>query len=315
MDGRYAYVQKKPGVLALVAGFRSTDFLLDGNSHFLVKSSHAKNRMIFESIPNYHSGMSFNKNHNIFVADFGKTTTRTIGEGKNAKLHLEDEWISYFDSIEEIIFIQNLVTQKIFKIKTSKKQNPFFLPQVEMVNSSTVLYTDINEQGYSALIAFNLKNLQSSVIYKSTQSATSLELCRHDNYVALGEFPFEGVNRGSSIQMLTLGGTTNLTGFENLYTTVEHDIGNIVCLKDSIYFVKSINENPNINFRITEAFKLDLKSKKINQRSDLKFVTQILEMDGRVLLPFRNKFFVLEGISNLGEDVLKSRKEELKFDI
>ena len=47
-------------------------------------------------------------------------------------------------------------------------------------------------------------------------------------------------------------------------------------------------------------------------------VTQLVEMDGRVLVPFRGEFFVLEGKNNLGDDTLKSApspQEELPLEI
>lgn len=318
MDGRYAYVQKKPGVLGLVSSFRSIDFLSEAQSNdFLVKSSRFKGRIAIESIPHTHEEMNLLKNHKIFVVDYGNTVTREIGKGRNAKLHFKDEWISFYDMLEKVIHIQNLVTQKKFEIKLSKKSNPFFIPDVEMISSRAVVYSDINEQGYAAMVSFDLQTLKSNIIYKSSQTATKIELCQQDDYIAMGEFPYEGVNRGSKIQIIDISEIVNLSGYKTIYSSVEQDLGNMVCLPASIYFVKTMNQDKELNYKVTEAVKLDLKTQNIEAKSSLKHVSQIVEMDGRVILPMRGEFFVLEGRSNLGDDTLKAvpTKEELQIDL
>ncbi len=318
MDGRYAYVQKKPGVLGLVSSFRSIDFLTETNANdFLVKSSRFKLRLAIESIPNAHNELSLVKNHKVFVVDYGNSMAREVGFGRNAKLHLRDEWISFYDIVDKVIHLVNLVTQKKYEIKLSRKANPFFIPEVEMVSQNSILYTDINENGYSALVGFDLSTMKSNIIYKSSQSATRLELCQTSEYLGMGEFSYEGVTRGSKIQYIKLSDTVNLAGFTTLYSSIEQDIGNMVCLPQSIYFVKTMNQDKDLNFKVTEAVRLEIKTQNIEAKTDLKHVSQIIEMDGRVLIPLRGEFFVLEGNFNLGEDILKSApsKEELQIDL
>jgi hypothetical protein len=319
MDGRYAYIQKKPGVLGLVTSFRSIDFITESfQNDFLVKSSPAKNRLAIESIPNTHIEMSLMKNHKIFVVDYGNTVTREIGFGRNAKLHLNDEWISFYDMLNKTLNVQNLITQKKFQIKLTKKANPFFIPDVEMVSSRTLVYTDINEEGYSALVAHDLASLKNNVIYKSAQTATRLELCGQKDYLAVGEFPYDGVVRGSKIQYVKLTGeVVNIAGMTSIYSSIEQDIGNMVCLPEVIYFVKTMNNDRALNYKVTEAVKLEIKTQNIETKSNLKHVTQLIEMDGRVLIPSRGEFFVIEGTDNLGMDILKTApsKEELQIDL
>jgi hypothetical protein len=317
-DGRYAYIQKKPGILSLVTSFRSTDFMTEENGNdFLIKSSPAKIRLVIESIPNPHTEMSMTKNHRIFVVDYGNTSSRYIGLGRNAKLHLGDEWISYYDMSEKTIRIQNLITQKKFEVKLSQKPHPFFIPDIEMLSSSSLLYTEINESGYSALIGYDLQSQKSTIAFKSAQSATRLELCRGENYLAVGEFPFDGVTRGSKIQVLSIRDFTNLTSFTSIYDSVEEDVGNILCTKGDIYFIKTMNQDQRLGTKVTEAVKIDLKSKSVKQLSSLKTTAQLIEMDGRILIPFRGDLYVIEGTSSLDVDVLKSipTKEELKLEI
>jgi hypothetical protein len=317
MDGRFAYVQKKPGVLGLVSSFRSVDFLTDTQSnYFLMKASRFKVRLAIESIPNYHDQLSLLKNHKIYVVDYGNTVTREIGVGRGVRLHLRDEWMTYYDILTKVIHVTNLVTQKKYQIKLSAKENPFFVPNVEMVSAKSLVYSDINEKGYAALIAYDLETLKSNIIYKSSQTATNLEICQEQDYLAFGEFPYDGVVRGSKIHTIKVTSATNLSGFTTIYNSVEQDVGNMVCLPNHLYFVKTMNQDKELNYKITEAVKLDLKTQGIEAKTSFKHVAQIIEMDGRVMIPLRGEFFVLEGRSNLGEDILKApTREELQIDL
>lgn len=318
MDGKYAYIQKKPGVLGLVSNFRSIDFLIESqNNSFVVRGSPFKTRLIIESIPDYHEVLNLNKNHEIFVIDYGNTVTRRIGNGRNAKLHLKDEWISYFNTENKSIHLENLITQKKFEIKLSKKLNPFFLPEVEMISSGSILYSDINESGFAALVSFDLASLKSSVIYKSSQNASKIELCGTPNYIAFGEFPYEGVTRSSRIQVMNLGNFENFSSFTTLYHSKDQDTGNMICHDSGIFFIKALSFDQKINYKVTEAVRLDLKDKKIETRSNLKQVNQLIEMDGRIIAPFKGDFFVVEGKANISEEILKASPstEELEVDI
>lgn len=318
LDGRYAYVQKKPGVLGLVSSFRSIDFLTQADRNdFLVRGSRFKKRLVIESIPHAQTEMSLIKNHKIFVVDYGNTVTREVGSGREAKLHLRDEWISYYDIFERKIHIQNLVTQKKYEIKLSQKPNPFFVPEVELVSARTVLYSDINESGTSALISFDLQNQKSVINYKASQSGTRLELCQGLDYLAVGEFPYDGVKRGSKIQIARRAEIMNLSAMSTLYNSVEQDLGNMLCLPNNIYFIKTVSHDERLGHKITEAAKLEIKDQKLTLLTDLKHVAQLLNIDGRVLIPLRGEFFVLEGQSNLSEDILRPlpAKEELQIDL
>ncbi|MGE3609031.1 MAG: hypothetical protein AB7I27_05545 [Bacteriovoracaceae bacterium] len=318
IDGKYAYIQKRPGVLGLVSSFKSSDFLTESSqSDFIISSSRFKRRLAIEVIPNTHTEFSLFKNHKILVVDWGNSLTKEIGLGKNAKLHLDDEWISYYNSYEKTIHLQNILTQKKYDIHLSSKTTPFFTPEVEMIFSDTIAYTDVNEKGYSALIIYNLITQKSSIIYKSSQNATKLEICQASEYLGIGEFPYEGADRGSKIMQIKIGSSSNLAGHTTLYDSNDHDLGNMICLDKHIYFIKTLKENKKLQVKTTEAAKLDLKSLQIEIKSSIGNVGQLISMDGRIIIPFRSDFFVLEGESNLSEDVLKSTpnsKEELPLE-
>lgn len=318
-DGRYAYIQKKPGVLGLVSSFRSIDFISEASTNdFLVKDSRFKERLLIEVIPGNHQEFNVMKPSKILVVDWGKTQIRQIGQGLTSKLQLNDEWVSYFDNIEKIIHLQNILTEKKFSIKLSPKSNSFFVPEVEMVSSDTLVYTDVNDKGYSAIIQHNLVTQKGTVIYKSAQTGTKFELCQEKGYLAIGEFPYDDISRSSQVLRIKISTGTNLAGFETLYSSSDSDLGNMVCRENEIYFIKTLLHNRKLNFKQTEAVKLDLKTTQVTTVTDLSTVSQLISMDGRILIPFRGDFYVLEGEANLTEDKLKSptgNNEELPLDI
>lgn len=319
-DGRYAYVEKRKGVLGLVSSFRSTDFLSENSaSGFIMTGSLDQQRLLIEVIPNAHQENNLMKNNKILILDWGNTLTKEVGLGINAKLHVQDEWITFYRPEDRTIVVKNVITQKSYDIKLSPRTSPFFRPEVEMINAETVVYTDINEKGTAALIQYNLILKKATIVYKSPHNATHLELCHAKGYLGVGEFPFDGVTRGSSISVIRLAGGINLAGMSNLYKSVEQDIGNMVCVEKSIYFVKTMQQDKKVFSKITEAVKLDLASGKLEVKTDLQSVSQLLLMDGRVLIPLRGDYFVLEGQSNLGTDVLKNipleNEEELPLDL
>lgn len=320
MDGRYAYVRKRPGVLGLVSSFKSMDFISESqSSDFLVKGTSNKRRLLIEVIPTVHNEYDFFKKNKLKIIDWGNTAAKDIGEGINGKLHLQDEWVSYYNPVEKQVVLENVITQKKFQIQLQAKMNPFFRPDVEMLSSDTVFYTDINEQGIAALVSYNLLTQKSSVIYKAPQNGSRIELCSYDGSVAIGDFPYEGVSRGSKIMYIKNASATNLSGYTTPYTSLDQDLGNMVCMKKGIFFIKTMSQDKKLLNKVTEVALLDPTDGKIEAKTSMKHVNQLIEMDGRLLVPDRGEYLVLEGRSNISDDTLKSvnpaKNEELPLEL
>jgi hypothetical protein len=179
-------------------------------------------------------------------------------------------------------------------------------------------HTDINEKGFVGLVQFNLITQKSLILYKASQSGTRIELCQQKDYLAFGEFPYDDLNRSSKILQIKLSASTNLAGFTTLYSSTDSDLGHMVCLEKHIYFIKTLTQLKKLNYKQTEAVKLDFKTTQIETISDLGSVNQIISMDGRVLIPYRGEFFVVEGGANLTDDRLKAptnKEEELPLEL
>ncbi len=310
MDGRVAYVKKRPGVLAVVGFFQSKDFLSDSEaSDFIVHATKDKIRTLIEVVPLVHTEYNLLKEHRILSSKFGDTATKEVGKGQRAKLHLADEWMSYYKPKEREIVIQNLETEKKYSILLSPKPTTFFTPEVVMINSETVVYTDINDKGLAGVIAYNLKTAKSSIVFKAAQMGTRMELCQGEDYLAVGEFPYDGITRKSQIITMKTASASNLLSYETLYSSLDQDLGNISCSDKAVYFIKTLSQDKKVGLKKTEVAEIEVKSGKVKVRTDLSYVSHVLNMDGRILAPFRGEFYVLEGESNLATDRLKGPKE------
>jgi hypothetical protein len=317
-DGRVAYVRKRPGVLGIVSSFRSEEFVTDTlQSDFLVVATPTKRKVIVEIIKNQHTVFNIMRTNKLMVFNWGETKGKEVGTGMSSRLHLGDEWLSYYQPEKRSLMVRNLITEKEYEIRLNQKANAFFIPEIVMVASDLVVYTDINDQGLAAVLSYNLLTKKSEVLYKATQNGTRMELCQHENYLALGEFPYEGVNRGSKIMQLPVLSTFNLGGFTTLYESSEQDLGNMVCVDDGIFFIKTTNQDTELGIKTTDAVKVNLKNSQLAQKSNIGTATQLINMDGRVLLPHRESFYVLEGEYNLSSETLKAPnpKEELPLDL
>lgn len=306
-NGRYTYYQKKPGVLNLSTNFRNQDFVtVDSNSGFQMSGSTDKQRLILEVIPNFHSEPNLLKNHSIGIIGMGNVVVTEVGEGRFPRLHLNDDWITWYRPYDKTLQVYQIKTKKKEEIRLNNKINPFFQPQVLMLNPETVVYTDMNEQGYEAILSTNTKTKKTQVVYKSPRLGNRIEICGSKGYIAYGEFPYTDAKSYSKISISKNNQGYSLNNFSTVYESDDNDIGRMVCLDNSIYFVKTTEHNRKIGTKKTEAAQINLSNNQVKIKSDLEQVSQIINMDGRVLLPLRENVYVLEGESNLGNDNLKS---------
>ncbi len=305
-DGLQTYAQKRSGGLTLIANFRASELVAgEPGTNYLVTSSPARGKVVIEVERAWHQELDPTKLHDLLVAPLGATKTTPVGRGRDPRLQLGDEWLTWYDPKEKAIHVQFLpVRDRHYLIRLSRKHNPFFRPQVAMINPETVLYTDVNEQGFAALLSYNLLSNQLTVLRKAEQSGTRMEICRHDRYLALGEFSYDDANRGSAIHVMAWQGAPAVGGLATLYKSSDNDLGQMVCAADRVWFVKTVAEDRKWNNRLTEAASMEFPSGKIEVKTRMERVTQLIEVDGRVFIPFRGETFVLSGDTGSKQDRL-----------
>ena len=306
-DGKVTYSQKRSGALSMIGDFKSKDIIdAPAGTNYIVTNSQARKKVIIEIERAWHQEIDLTKLHEIWVANLGDAAVNSVGKGRVPRLHLNDEWLTYYDPKEHAIHVQFLlVAKRHYVIRLNQKHNPFFMPEVLMLNQETVMYTDINNKGHAALLSYNLVENKVTVVAKAEKSGTRMELCTRDKYAALGEFSYPDSRRGSSIRIMAWKVVAGLGGFSQVYKTVDNDIGQMVCGDGKVWFVKTITEDPILNNRVTEAASLDVLKGRVEVMSSLERVSNIINMDGRILLPFREETFVLSGDPGSAQDQLQ----------
>lgn len=298
-DGKFTYYQRRSGSLLLSTNY-DVDEVLKGpvGTQYTVTSSKARKYTLIEQSVNFHTYLSVRKLNKIYYSRFGEKTKQYIGEGLDAKLHRNDNWISYYNPYVNKLSFNNLVNPSAnFHVILRNKKNPYFIPQRRFITKSNVLYTDLNKEGTPGLIVFNRQNSKSKLLQKSENQFMRYELCTNDQSIYIGTFGSDRKNPYSSIAVYSKK-DFNLGKGKIFYDNNKNDIGQLLCNHDdaNIYFIKDMSKE--YGSTSYEVARLNIETKKIKILSSLKWVNSIVNMDGRLLLPFRGTYYVLSGENN-----------------
>ncbi len=297
--GKFTYYQNRSGELMFSTNY-SVKVALKGNknTNYNVYSSYNKKKNIITKNEKFHSIYNIRISKEIYVSDYGINNAKFISKGLSPKLHLNDQWITYYDSYTNKLYVQDIKNSIIkYNIKISNKKNPFFIPDVAMLNENTILFTDLDNEGNSYITSYNLTNKKPSVYYKPKRLSSKIELCKYKNNLFIGVFGLDNIYKGSHI--IKEGILNNKKNI--IYSSKLNDIGNIICNKnDIIYFIKRTNKD-RMQYEV-----VGLYNNKVNILSDLLYATQIIDMDGKILLPFNGEYYVIEGKSDTSKvDLIK----------
>lgn len=302
-DGELIYYQRKSGDLILTTKFRIIEILKGiENTFYNVYSGPIKKYMIFTKDPNYFNFFGIRHLEEIYISKFGEEKPpKLISEGIEPSLQFNESWLTYFNPYTKIIHFINLENNVLkFEIKLKNTQNPYFIPQSIMIDKNTVLFTDLNESAVPGLLLYNRINGKISVLYKATSFLEKIEICHVDETLYVGIFGFDSSTFGSKI--FKVGKDLDIKKMTEIYASKENDIGHLDCnaQKDSLFFIQATKgKTEKMNYDLV---KLGLPDNKVTTMSDLLHVTQFINMDGRILIPFRGNYFVVTGESNLSKD-------------
>jgi hypothetical protein len=305
-DGKATYYQLRSGALSLSANYENKlIFKNEMGAQYEINSSEDRKYISVTVNKNMHKNMNLMKNKEIHVIPYKSDKPVYIGAGVNPQFQLGSQWVSFYDMVYRTIVLSFIkVADKEIEIPMINKINPFFIPDVIMVNPEIVLYTDINTKGQMGIMKYNTVSGDNFALVKSPVNGVKLEMCKKGNKIVVGQFSYPGMRRGSSIYTLDLDQSGTAGNKKELYSSPLEDIGGMACqtFDDNIYFIKQIKEKDRLN---TEVAQLNLKNGRLEVLSKLKFASQVISMDGRIITPFRDKIYVVKGKSNLGKDVFK----------
>ncbi|OUR98937.1 hypothetical protein A9Q84_05865 [Halobacteriovorax marinus] len=314
-NGRFTFYQRRSGSLLLSTNYKVEEVLKGSiGTHYTVSGSKERKYHIIEQSLNYHTYLSVRKLKKIFITPYGKNSPILMGEGIDSKLHLNDSWISYYKPYQHILVFKNVETPSIsFEIKIQNIKNPYFVPHRVLLSSTVVLFSDLNKNGTPGLISFNRTSGKSLLLIKAENVQMRYELCSTDQHIYIGNFSLNKLNPFSSISLYKKA-NFNLGKGRIVYDNNKNDIGQMICnhTKDKIFFIKDMSEEyGGAGF---EASVIDTKTKKVKILSSLKWVNSIINMDERLLLPYRGSFYVLKGDNNIlnKDNLLTEEKKEEK---
>ncbi len=314
-DGKYTYYQRRSGSLLLSTNYKVQEVLKGKlGSQYLVSSTHARKKLVITQDENFHNFFAIRKPLKIYVSDFGSLSPRYIAAGTSPRLHMDDNWISWFNPQAKVINFLNLRNSALgFEIRLATKKNPYFIPEVIMSSDNLIYYTDLNSKGIPGLIEYDRKNKKVKAILKANAATQKIELCLYNDKLYIAEFAMDSAATGTTITMAKRydidAGKRKI-----LYESSKNDLGNLVCSinESNIYFIKNTT-NKDKNILNYEAVQLNTVTKTIKPLSNVKYATQIINMDGRLILPYREKLYVLLGDHNLASiDQLDNKKEVKK---
>ncbi|OFZ45993.1 MAG: hypothetical protein A2381_00345 [Bdellovibrionales bacterium RIFOXYB1_FULL_37_110] len=295
-DGKYTYYQRRTGELYFSSNYEVKEVLkgIEYN-HYLVIGSESKKKLIISSWSNFQKFLSMREPATLHIVDYGTHLSQKIGNGISPRLHLNDEWLSFFDPKTKSILFQNLIHYEIkLNINLSNTINHYFIPEVIMPNKTTIIYTDIDKNGIPIVSHFNIPDQKFSLLYKPETHQTKIELCFLNDHVVIAEFGLDTLNEYSSIKRLAITQLENYAQAVNIYESKLNDIGNMICHMDKqIYFSKKIKKNATIsNYEIAS---LNPDSKEVKIISDLKYAPQAFPMEDKIIIPHRGEFLLLVG--------------------
>jgi hypothetical protein len=306
-DGKYTYYQRRSGSLLLSSNYKVKE-LLKGklSTQYQVYSSMVRKNMVFEKNEHFHTYLGLRNPRKLYWSKFGGKKLWPMGKGSHPRLHLNDKWASYINLNKKVIYFKNFNDDVLnFSIKLKSILNPYFIPEVIMLNKETVIYTDVNNKGLTGIISFNRSTKKSEVIHKTSEVSTRIELCQSKSSIFVGLFPYTTPYKSHIYKFEK--GSINFQKSRPIYTSKSNDLGHIVCNqnKDNISFIQEVNKEKNFHEVVT----FNLKDKKINTLSSVKYATQFYNMDGKLILPFRGQYFILDGDQEFGDDSLSGDKK------
>lgn len=302
-DGKFTYYQRRSGALLLSANYQVSEVLAGTiGTQYTLSATPLRKRILISQNLNYHDYLSVRHSQKIYVVSYGSDAPQFVGEGLYPTLHLEDEWVSYFDAKTRKLHFRHLSNQALkFEIKLNNTRNPYFVPQVVMLSDSTVVYTDLNQLGFTGLLVYNRTSDKAELITKTNQVDQKLEFCLNSDYFYKLTSGLNDSSFGTQIHRSPREGF--LKNEPTLvYQSKQNDLGHLEChvKNDRLYFIKNTSEEQdNETYEVAE---LLLKDNQVKVLSDLNYATQMINLDGRLLVPYRGDYYVIIGDSDLTEE-------------
>ncbi|MBY0415835.1 MAG: hypothetical protein K2Q18_16810 [Bdellovibrionales bacterium] len=294
-DGKFTYYQKRSGSLLFSTNYKVIEFLKGKvGTQYTVIGSRARKKIAIMQNENFHNLYSQRAKEKIYLLNFGDTKPFEIGFGGSAQLHLDDAWLSYYDSYAKTIYFVNTDSPALkFSIKLNNKINPYFTPQVVMSDDDTIYYTDLGETGSFGLLQYKRSLAKAEIIFKSHTPMVKAEICINNNSLIMGIFGINLSKEGTYISKSPLP-LEDFSKRKAIYISLTNDAGQMICDygTNSVTVIKNFGTNDNYK---TDLIDINTENKEITQLSELNTVTSVINMDGTLLALDKGKYFIVKG--------------------
>lgn len=294
-DAKFTYYQKRSGSLHFSTNYQVKEFISGKiGSQFSMLSSPARKKIIITQNESFNSYFSIRNNLKLFIVDYGKFQPKPLGEGISPKLHLNDEWASYFDSAEKSIIFQNIDNNILkFKIVLNNNINPYFVPEVVMANEDTIFYTDLSGNGEVGILKHSRSTGKTDLLLKTRSHNLRAELCLNAKDIYFAQYGINQSKLGTNISRIKFP-FTDFSKRELIYQSSDDDIGQLICnySNESLYLLKKY---PTVSGFDVDVAEINTTTKEVKLASELKTVTSLINMDGTLLALNKGKYFIVKG--------------------
>lgn len=296
-DDQVRYLLQNQNTLNLIEMAKSTQVHKSESdiTHLeLIATKNKKHILLAEDTTPF-TNFNPNKNKKIYWGAFKGSTINYLGDGSMPKLHLNDQWASYFDAEKKSIVFESLLLlgKNTYRLSLNNKYSTYFIPEVSVIEHEQVLYTDLNEKGEEALISYNLKSKAFSFIHKTVGVGKKISHCMLGNELLIAEFDLSATPQ-LTLFSLVFRGDKNFSDKKTYYTDNYKYLPRLVCgPKDNSVFLlknpapmekqKFSNQSILVNISIPKANTLEIPFDR--------FFSQIYLMDERILLQSSGKIY------------------------
>ncbi len=302
-DGKFTYYQKRSGGLLFSTNYKVFEIIKSvPNTQYTLFSTRYKKKIAVSEYQNYNNYFTLRKLEKIYTVNYGEYSAKEIGMGISPQLHLDDNWLSYYDFFEKTLKFEHTINSALkFKIKTSPKINPYYVPPVIMTDDNTAYYIDMNQSGMLGLVRFTKSTSKIEVLHSEKTPLKKMELIFCKGKIFIFSAGINKVNSGTSIYEIDPKIEFNKLE-KPIYSSLKDDIGQLTCSFDeqSLYFIKNTSTD-NINI-YTEIAELKLNNKEVATITNLKTISSLQMMDGSILTFDKGKILIIKG-ENLYKNV------------
>ncbi len=270
--------------LSYATNYKAINIFEQKSNHEYLLNEIDKDKFLIWKIDLPHSYLSPAKDGEIYYFHVETQLVKKLGDGVSPKSFENGKYITFYNIRDQIIHIYKYPESlRVLSVKLNSKR-PFYIPQVTIIGNQ-LFYTDINDKENEGLLRIDLRDKSRSIVKRSESSTTFYKTCIHQNKLLLVSSDY--------FQPITT--IEQYEGENQLKSLMSANIGpskNFICdFSGSIFFVSKIQGKTK---KVSEVIEFRATDKKMIRRSDLKFVSSIVELDKQIIIPFRDKFYSLK---------------------